>query len=637
MKKVIVRIVVLAILVAAGYGGYRYYKQMPQRQEQVATAKVQRGDVVIRAYTRGELRAVRSYPISAPNLFGTVQVTALAPMGALAHEKDLIVEYDDSERLAGLEEARLSVESVDESIKQLKANQGITQSQDALSLLKARYAVRTAELANQKNPVIDAIDAKKNVLSLDQAQRAVANLEKDIQSRQAQLDSQMAVFQETRNRNLLNVAREMQRIAMTKALTPITGLVAIKENRSFNFNFGQQMPDIREGDELRPGMPVADVLDLSEVEVTAKVGELDRANLQEGQECTLQLDSIPDKRFRGKIKTLSGTATTDVYSGDPSKKFDVVFSVDMRELLTGLGMKPAEVDTIMQTAAENAKKNLGSGAAGGRRGGDQGQGAEAGGRGVARGTRRGGTEAGGQDVAGSGRRGESATGGRGETAAGQGQAGRGVQGRGEGATSGRGEVAEGQRQGGRGVQGRGGEGQGRSENQAGTVAGVPLGFGEGRGQGRGGRGGGGVGQVGDSTLQSMMSRSGGSQYTEEERNNAKLPLPPERESQVQVLLRPGLLADVEITVEKIPDALHIPAQAIFQKGGKPTVYVQQKNGRFEPRVVQLAKQSESMMVLAGGVNPGEIVALSDPTATKSGKKEAEKKTEANPMGAMGGK
>ena len=40
------------------------------------------------------------------------------------------------------------------------------------------------------------------------------------------------------------------------------------------------MPDIREGDTLQPGMPVADVLDLSEVEVWAKVGELDRANLQ---------------------------------------------------------------------------------------------------------------------------------------------------------------------------------------------------------------------------------------------------------------------------------------------------------------------------------------------------------------------
>ena len=156
------------------------------------------------------------------------------------------------------------------------------------------------------------------------------------------------------------MTQELNRIAQTKTLAPMTGLVAIRQNRAGNFNFGQQMPDIREGDTLQPGMPVADVLDLSEVEVWAKVGELDRANLKEGQDALLQLDAIPDKQFHGKIKALSGTATSDVFSGDPSKKFDVVFSVDMRQLLAGLGMKPAEIDGIMATAAENAKKNLGA-------------------------------------------------------------------------------------------------------------------------------------------------------------------------------------------------------------------------------------------------------------------------------------
>ena len=47
-----------------------------------------------------------------------------------------------------------------------------------------------------------------------------------------------------------------------------------------------------------------------------------------------------------------------MFSGDPSKKFDVVFSVDMRQLLTGLGMKPADVERIMATAEANAKKNI---------------------------------------------------------------------------------------------------------------------------------------------------------------------------------------------------------------------------------------------------------------------------------------
>ena len=125
-------------------------------------------------------------------------------------------------------------------------------------------------------------------------------------------------------------------------------------------------------------------------------------------------------------------------------------------------------------------------------------------------------------------------------------------------------------------------------------------------------------------------------YTDEDRKNAKLPLPPEQDSQVQVLLRPGLLADVEIQVEKLPDVIHVPAQAVFQKNGQFLVYVHGKDGKFEPRPVQLVKQSESMMVIASGVEAGEIVAMADPTADK--KKNGEKKSQGAgaAMGGMGG-
>ena len=84
--------------------------------------------------------------------------------------------------------------------------------------------------------------------------------------------------------------------------------------------------------------------------------------------------------------------------------------------------------------------------------------------------------------------------------------------------------------------------------------------------------------------------------------NAKLPVPPDQDTEVSLLLRPGLMADVEIEVEKIPNALHVPQQAVFQKGGQALVYVMQANGRFAPRVVKVAKESESTMVLDSASN-----------------------------------
>jgi multidrug efflux pump subunit AcrA (membrane-fusion protein) len=93
---------------------------------------------------------------------------------------------------------------------------------------------------------------------------------------------------------------------------------------------------------------------------------------------------------------------------------------------------------------------------------------------------------------------------------------------------------------------------------------------------------------------------------------------------------------VEITVEKIPNALHIPAQAVFERDGKPVVFVKGPRG-FEPHPIQIAKRSESTMVLTGGVKAGELIALSDPIPRRGGKaSKQEKKSGGNPMGALPG-
>ena len=655
MKKAIYRFIVLAILVGGAWYGYHYYKQRPEKASLIATAKVQRGDVVIRAFTRGQLNAVRVYPLYSPNLNGTVQVTALASMGSLAKEKDLIVEYDDSELLASIDGDKLNVDSTDESIKAQQLNMDITRSRDKVSLLSAQYSVKRADLNVQQNEVIDVIDQKKNTLKQEQANRTLAQQQVDNEMREKQLDSQLQVFQAARQRSATELLRDQARLLDTKTLAPMSGMVAVKQNRGGNFNFGMQMPDIRQGDELQAGMNVADLLDLSEMNLSAKIGELDRANLKEGQEMTFQLDSVPDKRFPGKIKTLSGTATSDVFSGDPSKKFDITFSIDMRAMLTGLGMKPADVDRIMNDAAKNASKNLVSFAptgGGGRGGGGPGGGGPGGpggppgmdlggafdpsmiaamvaaqggqaGRGGAQASAPGGAQA-------SGPGGAQARGPGGAQAGGQGRG----QGRGQGGSTPTLSAADRQKLAEIGKQlltatgderdklqaqfqqlmpqaaprqGRGGQGGQARGQRGGDAAG-------GQGRGQGGSGGGQGRQFG---------MAAASPFTNEDRANAKLPRPPDQDADVAKLLRPGLLADVEIEVEKIPNAIHVPLQAVITKDGQPTVYVLQANGKFAARVVKVLKRSESIMVLESGVEPGELVALADPTASKSEKNKTE--------------
>src|SRR5438270_4762642 len=146
MKKLFIRLLALAAVFGAGWAVYAVYQQLPQRQQRVPVAKVRRGDVVIRAYTRGELRATRSVTLAAPNLFSSVQVTRLAPLGSFAHEKDLIVEFDDSEVNSRVEEKQLELDQTDEQLKKADADLAVRNNQDQVDLLTARFGVRRAEL-----------------------------------------------------------------------------------------------------------------------------------------------------------------------------------------------------------------------------------------------------------------------------------------------------------------------------------------------------------------------------------------------------------------------------------------------------------------------------------------------------------
>lgn len=607
VRAILFRVVLVALVGLAGWGGYRLIKQLPERRREIPTTVVRRGDVVVRVFTRGELRAVRSVTLTAPNLFGTVQVTRLAPLGAYARRGDLVAEFDDAEVRSRLEERLLDLEQIEQRIKKAEADLAIQKMQDEVELLQARYAVRRAELEVQRNELISAIDAKKNLLNLEEAKRRYEKLQSDIESRRKQREADLAVLRENRRRAQLEVEQERRRLRQVKLLAPMDGLVAIRQARTFFFFSGMQLPDIREGDELRPGMPVLDILDLSEMEVVARVGEIDRANLEIGRPALIRLDALPDKPLHGRIKSMSSTATSDPYSNDPTKKFDVTFEVDMKELLTAVGATPKQIEQILAARQKRAEEEA----------------------------RRPRPAAGGflerilsrvpEDQRDKAKKAiEQALGGKkfedlsDEERRALMQRLRSVLGFPRGPRPGAG--------------GEGGEPGGFGGAMGGMAGpGGPPSFGfAGPGMPQGGGGFGGFGGFGG---------GGAGEFTDEELAKAQLPPPPEENSGLEILLRPGLLADVEVIVERIPDAIYIPAQAVFNKNNRWVVYVK-RGEAFEERQIKPLKQSESTVVVAEGLQEGEIVALADPTAKPGEKRSSQPAPSggggAAPIPGMGG-
>jgi multidrug efflux pump subunit AcrA (membrane-fusion protein) len=77
-------------------------------------------------------------------------------------------------------------------------------------------------------------------------------------------------------------------------------------------------------------------------------------------------------------------------------------------------------------------------------------------------------------------------------------------------------------------------------------------------------------------------------------------------------LKPGLTGDLTVVVDKVADALTIPAQALFQKSGQNIAYVW-RGGHFQERAVEIGRRSADKVLVTKGVAAGEQVALRDPT------------------------
>ncbi len=323
----------LLLLSVAGAAVAVALQRLHRPQQEVPTTRVRRGDFNSKVYTTGELRAGRSAMLMAPAVGGSLRIIHLTLTSTPVKAGDIVVEFDPSEQEFSLEQNRSELAQAEEEIAKAKADAAVQAAQDEVDLLKAKFDVRRAELEVSSNELVSAIDAKKNLLSLEEAKRRLAQLEQDTKSHSTSNQASIAVAQEKREKARIAIRQAEENIANMRLRASLNGIVVVKENREASIPFpGMRLPEYREGDEVGPGAFVAEVLDVEQMEIQAKVDETDRSALNAGQPVEVRLDALPGKLFPGKLKDVAGMATRNPWGGaQASNKFDAVIKLDRRE------------------------------------------------------------------------------------------------------------------------------------------------------------------------------------------------------------------------------------------------------------------------------------------------------------------
>jgi HlyD family secretion protein len=296
----------------------------------IPVAPVQRGPITVTVRAVGDIRASRTVQVFTPPAGGTLTIVNLASTGARLEAGDVVVEFDSADQVFALEQARSDLALAEQEIVKAEAQSAVQAAEDEVALLKARYAVRRAELDASGNELVGAIVAKQNVLLLEEARHTLAQLEKEIASRRETSRASTQVLREKANKAGVAVAVAERNIQNLKVVAPFDGYVTVRQNMMAMGGVlfaGAVLPDFRVGDSAFPCTPIADLVDTSRIEVTAKLSERDRANVETGQHAAVIVDGLPASALEGKVRAVSSVASRRVFEAGGTRQFDISFEI----------------------------------------------------------------------------------------------------------------------------------------------------------------------------------------------------------------------------------------------------------------------------------------------------------------------
>lgn len=276
----------------------------------IPTTTIRRGDLTLTVTARGELQGGNSEMLTAPMTGGSdMAITDLRAPGEVVNPGDVVVQFDTTEQGYKLKEAEADLAEAEAQVAQATAESAAKEEEDRYSLLQATAELRVAELEARRNELLAEIVAKQNDLAVSAARDRLAQIEHDLANRKATSQAGILIQEAALNKAKVKAETARKNIESMTLRARSAGYVAVQQNTNSDFMYrGMQLPMLQVGDTVRAGMAVAQIPDLRNWEMTARIGELDRGHLALGQAARITIVALPGQDFGGRVKDLGNVA-----------------------------------------------------------------------------------------------------------------------------------------------------------------------------------------------------------------------------------------------------------------------------------------------------------------------------------------
>jgi len=331
-RKIIASVAGLAIVVAimgvSGVFGRAAVVDVP-------TTAVVKGEFIDYVQVRGEVKAVRSIPLTVPTTGGgDLQILELAKNGMNIKKGDVIVRFDPMTVQRTLNDRRSDFKTTEEEIAKTRAQFRIQQQQAQTDLTKARYDVRRAELDTVPSEFLSRMEREQKELALADAKARMAEADRKLKALQDIEKAELGSKTQKRDKARFDMEHAERQLGGLEIVAPVDGVVSTMPN----WRSCCPPPDFKAGDRAWPGQVIAEVPDLSTLRVTARLEEAERGRMQPGQRVVVRADAVPDKELVGKIDDISALARVDFSNWPPQRNFNMIVQLDQMDARLRPGM-----------------------------------------------------------------------------------------------------------------------------------------------------------------------------------------------------------------------------------------------------------------------------------------------------------
>jgi multidrug efflux pump subunit AcrA (membrane-fusion protein) len=270
----------------------------------IPVAPARKGEFLVLIRARGELKAVRSAQIYAP-IVPSLRIAWLAPAGEPIEKGSVVIKFDSSAAEQQLQQKDAALRQAQATLDQAIAQAKITAEQDKSDLADAQYNVERARLQASKTEIVSHIQGEEDKIDLGMAEAKLRVQQATVELHAAADRSKRGSLTRLRDQAQNDVDITKGRIAQMQIQAPLSGIL------TFSTNYSQGWMNAKPyqiGDNVCPGCAIAEIPDLSTLEMEGRIEETDRGRISEGQDVRERVDSLPELALPGKIAQISPLA-----------------------------------------------------------------------------------------------------------------------------------------------------------------------------------------------------------------------------------------------------------------------------------------------------------------------------------------